>query len=248
MSKIFFSITVLAISFVTFAQTPTNANLRATKIVNGLFFDQLVPTPEGSSMVMLRDPEGKTVMAIYPPQEYIFSTDVADKAIPYDKVMYAKELLKDYEGHRPLSPAECLKFNLEVGEPFIQFNYKDTDNQVWNNQVLKGKVYVINIWQKECGPCRREMPVLSTWKERYPDVIFLSASRHDANEIMPIVKQHGFTWNHLQEADDIVFFGRKSGYPVTIVVDKNGIVQLAVVGASEKNQTATLAIIEKLAK
>ena len=39
---------------------------------------------------------------------------------------------------------------------------------------------------------------------------------------------------------------RQEGFPLTIVVDKNGIVRYAKVGASEENQAEAVAIIEEL--
>ena len=90
------------------------------------------------------------------------------------------------------------------------------------------------------------MPILSQWKEKYPDVVFLSASRHNREEILPIAEKHNFTWTHLQDASDLVALVRQEGFPLTIVVDKEGIVRFAKVGASEENQSAALSIIEQL--
>ena len=40
---------------------------------------------------------------------------------------------------------------------------------------------------------------------------------------------------------------RHEGFPLTIVVDRNGIVRFAKVGASEENQTQAVTVIEELA-
>lgn len=80
----------------------------------------------------------------------------------------------------------------------------------------------------------------------YPDVVFLSASRHNKEEIIPIVERHNFTWTHLQEASDIVALVRQQGFPLTIVVDRDGIVRFAKVGASEENQAQAIAAIKEL--
>ena len=137
---------------------------------------------------------------------------------------------------------------MEVGKPFIDFEYRDTENNIWNNEKLKDKIYVINLWQTECGPCRREMPILSRWKEKFPNVFFLSASRHNTEEILPIAEQHNFTWIHLQEAMDLIALVGMQGFPLTIIVDKTGIVRYAKVGASEQNQAEAVAIIEELSR
>lgn len=252
MRRFFLSMIAIAVSIVSYAQTPTDSLVRATAIVDGLFFDQTTPaksiTPGGCTMAILKDPDGKTVLGVYLPQGYVLDDEIMSHAIPYDKVMYAERLLRDYNGRKPATTAQYQGIGVTVGEPMIDFNYTDTDNEIWNNEVLRGKPYVINVWQSECGPCRGEMPILSQWKERFPGVVFLSASRHNAAEIQPIVQRHNFTWNHLQEATDIVALVRQEGFPLTIVVDKNGIVRFAKVGASEANQNAALTIIEELAK
>lgn len=234
----------------TLAQVPTDSLVQATAIVDGLFFDKSAPTksliPGGSSMAMLKDPDGQRVIAVYLPQGYTLDESMVAIAIPANRVKYADSLLRQYNGRKPQTTEVYEGIGVTVGEPFINFEYSDTENQVWNNEKLKGKVYVINAWQSECGPCRREMPILSEWKNRFPDVVFLSASRHNKEEILPIVERHNFTWTHLQEASDIVALVRQQGFPLTVVVDKNGIVRFAKVGASEENQAETLSVIEEL--
>lgn len=233
-----------------FAQTATDSLVQATAIVDGFFFDKSAPTksliPGGSSISMLKAPDGQRVMAVYLPQDYNLDDEIVKIAIPNDRVKYAEQLLRQYDGRRPQTTAVYEGIGVTVGEPFIDFEYKDTDNQVWNNEKLKGKVFVINVWQSECGPCRREMPTLSEWKNKYPDVVFLSASRHNKEEITPIAERHRFTWTHLQEASDIVALVRQQGFPLTIIVDKDGIVRFAKVGASEENQAQAVATIEEL--
>lgn len=250
MKRIMFLITAFVCCLGIYANVSTDSLVRASVIVDGLFFDKSVPTksimPGQSTIAVLKDPEGKSVIAIYLPNGYKMDPSIAGKAIPADKVMYADKLLRDYEGRRPNSTTDYTGIGVKVGEPFIDFEYRDTNENIWNNEKLRGKIFVINLWQTECGPCRREMPTLSTWKEMFPDVVFLSASRHNSEEILPIVKKHNFTWTHLQEAKDIVALVRHQGFPLTIVVDKEGIVRYAKVGASEENQAEAVDMLTKL--
>lgn len=236
----------------TYAQTSNDGVVRAAAIVDGLFFDKSIPVkslvPGGSTMAVLKDPEGIMVIAVYLPQGYALEDSIVNKAMPAERVMYAKNLLRDYDGRKPQTTAGYTGIGVEVGKPFIDFEYRDTENNIWNNKKLKDKIYVINLWQTECGPCRREMPILSQWKEKFPDVVFLSASRHNTEEILPIVEQHHFTWIHLQEAKDLVALVRQEGFPLTIVVDKSGIVRYAKVGASEENQAEAVAVIDELSQ
>ena len=233
-----------------YARTPTDSLKQAVAIVDGLFFDKSVPAksliPGNSTLAVLKDPERAMVLAVYLPEGFVLEDSMKAKAIPAENVKYSDRLLRDYHGRKPQTVGVYQGIGVKVGEPFVNFEYSDIDNNIWNNEKLKDNIYVINLWQSECGPCRREMPILSQWKERFPNVVFLSASRHNKEEILPIVTQHNFTWTHLQEASDLVALVRKEGFPLTIVVDKDGIVRFAKVGASEENQTEAVAVIEEL--
>lgn len=234
------------------AQTPTDSLIQATAIVDGLFFDKSAPKksliPGGATIAVLKDPEGAMVIGVYLPQGYVLEESTTAKAIPAERVKFAEKLIMEYNGRKPQTVGVYQGIGAKVGESFAKFEYSDIYGNVWNNEKLKDKIYVINIWQSECGPCRREMPTLSEWKERFPNVVFLSASRHNRDEILPIITRHKFTWTHLQEASDLVALVRQEGFPLTIVVDKNGIVRFAKVGASEENQAQAIAIIEELSR
>lgn len=235
-----------------FAQAPNDNLMQAAAIVDGFFFDKNVNAksliPGNSTLAVLKDPDGAMVIAVYLPDGFVLEDSVKAKAIPAENVKYSDKLLRDYNGRKPQTVGVYEGIGVKVGEPFVNFEYSDIDNNVWNNEKLKDKIYVINLWQSECGPCKREMPILSQWKERFPNVIFLSASRHNKEEILPIVTRHNFTWTHLQEASDLVALVRHEGFPLTIVVDKDGIVRFAKVGASEENQAEAVAVIEELSR
>ncbi|MDE5850853.1 MAG: TlpA family protein disulfide reductase [Muribaculaceae bacterium] len=230
------------------AQTADESLVKASAIAEGFFFDNTVPTklliPANSTTAILKDPDGKALLAVYFPKDHLMDESLKERAIPAEYVQYSDKLIRDYEGRRPLPVASGI--GVRIGEPFVRFEYTDIDSNVWNNDKLKDRIYVINIWQTECGPCRREMPALSEWKDRFPQVVFLSASRHNKEEILPIAEQHHFTWIHLQEATDLVALVGQQGFPLTIVVDKNGIVRHAKVGASAENQAEAVAVIENL--
>ena len=76
------------------------------------------------------------------------------------------------------------------------------------------------------------MPELSTWKELYPDVVFLSATYEDADKARPVVEKLGFTWRHLVNDTLFLRWNNGKGFPMTIVVDKNGIIRRAVNGTN----------------
>ena len=91
----------------------------------------------------------------------------------------------------------------------------------------------------------RRLWELSTWKDQLPDVIFFSATYHDAELAKRITDKHHFTWTHLVEAKDMMSWIGTEGFPFTVVVDKQGIVRHAVHGTSEDKRAELLAKIKE---
>ena len=136
-------------------------------------------------------------------------------------------------------------YSPKEGEPFPQFSEKDMDGRTWTNDSVKGRVMVLNLWYSGCGPCRAEMPILSEWKNQLPGVMFFSATYHDAETAKRITDKHLFTWTHLIEAKDMMAWIGTEGFPLTIVVDKKGIVRHTVHGTNEDKRAELLAKIKE---
>ena len=80
----------------------------------------------------------------------------------------------------------------------------------------------------------------------YPNVQFFSATYHDETLTRKITEQHNFTWTHLIEVKDMMSWIQGEGFPLTIVVDKNGIVRHLVHGTSEEIRASILECIQQL--
>ena len=68
---------------------------------------------------------------------------------------------------------------------------------------------------------------------------------HDAETAKRITDKHHFTWTHLVEAKDMMAWIGHEGFPLTIVVDKKGIVRHAVHGTNETKREELLAKIKE---
>ena len=136
-------------------------------------------------------------------------------------------------------------YSPKAGELFPSFRETDIDGRIWTNDSVRGRVMVLNLWYSGCGSCRAEMPELSTWKEQMPEVMFFSATFHDAETAKRITDKHHFTWTHLVEAKDMMSWIGTEGFPLTIVVDKQGIVRYAVHGTSEEKRAELVAKIKE---
>ena len=135
---------------------------------------------------------------------------------------------------------------IEEGTSFPTFSASDVNGKTWSNEDAKGKVMVLNLWYTGCGPCRAEMPELSQWKEEMPDVMFFSATYEKADRAKPVLEKHGFNWINLVDDQQFVKWIGANGYPLTIVIDKEGIIKLAVNGTSPEKREELKRKIQEL--
>ena len=221
-------------------------------LINGYFFRELPQLPENviPSYTRLKDSEGNKILAIG--LDVDLPESVISKAIPREQVRNANQFLNG--ANMMATMLELAQagvkddgtfYSPKAGEPFPPFNEIDLEGHRWTNDSVKGHVMVLNLWYSGCGPCRAEMPELSTWKEQFPDVMFFSATYHDAEVVQKITEKHHFTWTHLVEAKDMMSWIGTEGFPFTVVVDKMGIVRYAVHGTSQEIRAELIAKIKE---
>ena len=220
-------------------------------LCNGYFFRDMKSLPYSSfSIHRLKDNEGNSIVAV--DVNGALPESVIQQAIPREQVHNADQFLKGInmlhemeELTRGKEKGHGILYYPEVGKQFPKFCEKDVDGRIWTNDSVRGHVMVLNLWYSGCGPCRAEMPELSTWKEKFPDVIFFSATFHKAEQVKNITEKQHFTWTHLVEAKDMMSWIGNKGFPLTVVVDKHGIVRHAVHGTSEGNRAQILTKIKE---
>ena len=220
-------------------------------LINGYFFREMPKLPDAMpSVTRLRDNEGNSVVAIG--LDVDLPKSVVRKAIPREQVHNADQFQNGVNMLRTMQEltqanvkADGTFYSPKAGEHFPQFSEKDMDGRTWTNDSVRGHVMVLNLWYSGCGPCRAEMPELSTWKEKFPNVMFFSATYHDAEIVKRITDKHHFTWTHLVEAKDMMSWIGTEGFPFTVVVDKQGIVRHAVHGTNEMKREELLAKIKE---
>ncbi|MDE6322216.1 MAG: TlpA family protein disulfide reductase, partial [Muribaculaceae bacterium] len=135
---------------------------------------------------------------------------------------------------------------IRVGDSFPRFAATDIDGRTWTNADVEGRVMVLNLWFTGCGPCRREMPELSTWKDEMPEVMFFS-STYEAPEIARQVLDKGhFNWIPLVNDTQFKEWIGGNGYPLTIVVDKSGKIAAYEYGTSPEQRASLKKVITDL--
>lgn len=162
--------------------------------------------------------------------------NVNKSALNVDSVPEGRLLLEMFEEARERSKRAFTAPKIKTGMTFPEFSAIDVAGRKWTSADVKDRVMVLNLWYTGCGPCRAEMPELSEWKNEMPDVMFFSATYEKADRAEPVLKKHGFNWINLVEDKQFVDWLGGKGYPMTIVVNKEGVITHIVNGTSPEKR------------
>lgn len=254
--KTFILAIIFAITAFCAVAQETSAPKRIT-IIDGKFFSNLpevvakMMTPDGIKFFIISTPNGTKAVGIKMPKP--LPEEALLDTIPMAQVPEAAELLRRFEEAQANS--EGLRVSsgkteplLKEGTKFPDFTATDIDGRIWSNADVSGKVMVLNMWFTGCGPCRAEMPELSTWKDEMPDVMFFSSTYESAEIARPVIESRGFNW--IPIVNDTLFtkYIGNNGYPLTVVIDRNGIVAMVEYGTSATQREALKQKIKSLIK
>lgn len=245
---------ILAFVALTFVSLCANAQTTKPKsiiVIDGYFFSEMPVSKQNiAKMHMLQTPNGTMALGLELREE--LTEEAIKHSIPKESVPEADILLQKYNEAKGANSSITLsvarKAVLNVGDKFPSFTASDIDGKQWTEAAIVGKVAVFNLWYSGCGPCRAEMPELSIWKNEMPDVMFFSSTYESADIARPIVEKHGFNWIHLVDNEKFKEFIGSNGFPMTIIVDKHGIVSMIEYGTSPTQRTALKERIELLRK
>ena len=127
-----------------------------------------------------------------------------------------------------------------VGQPRPEFALKDTRGDLVSVTQFDGKVLLLNFWATWCAPCVEEMPMLSDLQNQYADRDFqiLGIAVDDPKKAADFAAELASEYPVLVGPADTVMVGRQYGnragmLPYSILVDQQGIVQWAHLGALE---------------
>ena len=105
----------------------------------------------------------------------------------------------------------------------------ELDGQTFDLSALHGKVVIVNFWATWCPPCRKEMPALDAFYRRYHgqglEMIGVSADRpHDRSDVTKVMQSFSYPAAMMDDAK-VNDFGTPDALPMTVVVDRNGVVR-----------------------
>lgn len=103
------------------------------------------------------------------------------------------------------------------------------NGQVFDLSKMRGKVVLVNYWATWCAPCKREMPTLNEFYRRHHadgvELISISTDRpEDFAKMRKISRSLAYPTAYFNEISDDGF-GAPEGFPLTYVIDGNGVVR-----------------------
>ncbi len=123
-----------------------------------------------------------------------------------------------------------------VGNPAPDFQFEMPDGQATSLSKLRGNVVLINFWKSDCPPCKEEMPYLQQiydeWRDKGLVVLAINVGDESASTVKGFLQENNYSLPVLLDED----FGVGGEYnaifwPVTFLIDKNGIIQGIKAGA-----------------
>jgi len=134
-----------------------------------------------------------------------------------------------------------------LGQPLPSFTLRDLHGKQVTSQSLRGQPLVLNLWFTTCTGCIQEMPALNQAQAAAANrgIRFIALTYDSEEKVRGFLRKRAFTFQHLPAAQAYCDLFTQE-YPVTIFVDKQGIIRaiqggLPVMDASVESAHRALA-------
>jgi cytochrome c biogenesis protein CcmG, thiol:disulfide interchange protein DsbE len=149
---------------------------------------------------------------------------------------------------------------VDVGTRAPAFQATDLEGRPVSLADLRGEVVLLNIWATWCGPCRDEMPSMQRLhQELGPRGLRIVAVSVDAaagargrggqagGNVAAFARELGLTFSIWHDpAGTIERAYRTTGVPESFVIDRDGVIQKKVIGATEWDTGSHPELIRRL--
>ena len=120
-------------------------------------------------------------------------------------------------------------------KPAPKLELNDVEGRALHLGDYKGKVVLLNFWATWCAPCRAEMPDLVKWQREYKSkglqVIGVTYPPTEVTESLEFIKTIKVNYPvALGEERTKALFDKGETLPVTVVIDKKGMIREVIQG------------------
>jgi thiol-disulfide isomerase/thioredoxin len=153
-------------------------------------------------------------------------------------------------GQQPMLENDSMAVNFLKGKPAPEIKITTIEKKSYTLGKSEGKITVVNFWFIACGPCRKELPMLTELVNSYgkqSDIRFVSISNIDTETSLRYVKKR------LGLKFELVAQGQKAAdsyhvmiYPTNFIIDRNGYVVFAEMGFHDDISERMKTVIDEL--
>jgi thiol-disulfide isomerase/thioredoxin len=138
---------------------------------------------------------------------------------------------------------------------FPRFELKDLQGRTHKSSDWAGKIIVLNLWTKTCGPCLEEMPAfaqLAKILHSRTDVVVAAVSTDDdpreVSDTLRSILREPPVFETLIDPDAKVVNGKFGTdlFPETWIIDADGIVRARFDGARDWSDAAVVELVDEL--
>ncbi len=118
--------------------------------------------------------------------------------------------------------------------PAQAFAWMDEKGAMHNLEEFHGKPVLLHLYASWCPPCRAEMPELTSWLKRHPEVTILPVSLdNELADARDFLARHHFELpTLLTDSSQAMRMGAR-GLPTTIVIGADGRIEQGFIGARD---------------
>ena len=135
-----------------------------------------------------------------------------------------------------------------VGEPAPNFQLEDLDGQSISISDLQGKPVLLNFWATWCSPCRAEMPYLQQIYEEWSGVgleVLAINIGESPSLVTEFLQSYNLSLPVLLDTGGKIATKYNIRYmPTTFFIDKDGTIQVKIIGAFPNKIAIEKALIE----